>query len=100
MFWRRRKKITEDIRSVAEVAGDQIAPGVGTLALVLGGLVVAGAGAYVLHQRNKNKRSGGQEKWPASVEEGGFPSGRATDKKAARSGATAQQVGREPDRQR
>jgi hypothetical protein len=56
MFWR-RKKITEDIKSVAEVAGDQIAPGVGTLALVLGGLVVAGAGAYVLHQRNKNKKA-------------------------------------------
>jgi len=57
MFWRRRKKITEDIKSVAEVAGDQIAPGVGTLLLVVGGLAVAGAGAYVLHQRRKNKKA-------------------------------------------
>jgi LPXTG-motif cell wall-anchored protein len=61
MFWRRRKKITEDItkdlKSVAEVAGDQIAPGVGTFALVLGGLAVAGVGAYVLHRRNKNKKA-------------------------------------------
>ena len=57
MFWRRRKKITEDIRSVAEVAGDHIAPGVGTLALVLGGLAVAGAAAYVVHQKRKNKKA-------------------------------------------
>jgi hypothetical protein len=57
MFWRRKKKITEDIKSVAEIAGDQIAPGVGTLTLVLGGLAVAGVGAYVLHQRRKNKKA-------------------------------------------
>ena len=70
MFWR-RKKITQDIKSVAEVAGDQIAPGVGTYALVLGGLAVAAAGAYVIHQKRKNKRSDGQ----ASEAK---PSGRAT----------------------
>jgi hypothetical protein len=56
MFWR-RKKITQDIRSVAEVAGDQIAPGVGTYALVLGGLAVAAAGAYVIHQKRKSKKA-------------------------------------------
>jgi len=58
MFWRRRKKIAEDLKSVAEVAGDQIAPGAGTFALVLGGLAVAAAGAYVLHQKRKNRRGG------------------------------------------
>jgi len=57
MFWRRRKKITEDIKSAAEAAGDQIAPGVGTYALILGGLVVAAAGAYVVHQKRKNKKA-------------------------------------------
>lgn len=71
MFWRRRKKITEDLKTVTEIAGDQIAPGAGTFALVLGGLVVAAAGAYVLHQQKK--------------------------KRAAQ---PARQVGREPDRQR
>jgi len=56
MFWR-RKKITQDIKSVAEVAGDQIAPGVGTYAIVLSGLAVAAAGAYVIHQKRKNKKA-------------------------------------------
>jgi hypothetical protein len=59
MFWRRKKKITEDLKSVAEVAGDQIAPGVGTYALILGGLAVAAAGAYVVHQKHKNKKAAG-----------------------------------------
>ena len=59
MFWRRKKKITEDLKNVAEVAGDQIAPGMGTLLLVVGGLAVAGAGAYVLHQRRKKKKAAG-----------------------------------------
>ena len=71
MFWRRKQKITEDLKSVAEVAGDQIAPGVGTYALILGGLAVAAAGAYVVHQKHRNKRSDGQ----ASEAK---PSGRAT----------------------
>jgi LPXTG-motif cell wall-anchored protein len=56
LFWRRRKKITQDLKSVAEVAGDQIAPGAGTFALVLGGLAVAAAGAYGLARKRKNKR--------------------------------------------
>ena len=60
MFWRRRKKIAQDLKTVTEIAGDQIAPGVGTFALVLAGLAVAAAGAYVLHQQKKKKaaRSG------------------------------------------
>ena len=57
MFWRRKQKISEDLKSVAEVAGDQIAPGVGTYALILGGLAVAAAGAYVIHQIRKNKKA-------------------------------------------
>ncbi len=55
-FWRRRKKkLTQDLKTVTEVAGDQIAPGVGTFALVLGGLAVAGVAAYVVHQKRKQK---------------------------------------------
>ena len=46
MFWRRRK-ISKDLKAVTEVAGDQITPGLGTFALVLGGIAVAGAAAYV-----------------------------------------------------
>jgi len=61
MFWRRKKKITEsitdDLKSVAEVAGDQIAPGAGTFALVLGGLAVAGVAAYVVHRKRKSKKA-------------------------------------------
>ena len=56
MFWR-RKKITHDLKNVAEVAGDQIAPGAGTYALILGSLMVAAAGAYVVHQKRKNKKA-------------------------------------------
>ena len=57
MFWRRRKKITQDLKTVTEIAGDQIAPGAGTFALVLGGLAVAAAGAYVLHRQKKKKET-------------------------------------------
>ena len=56
MFWRRRK-ITQDLKAVTEVAGDQLSPGVGTFALVLGGLAVAGVAAYVVHQKRKNKKA-------------------------------------------
>ena len=54
MFWRRRK-ISKDLKAVTEVAGDQITPGLGTFALVLGGIAVAGAAAYVVHRQRKNK---------------------------------------------
>jgi hypothetical protein len=56
MFWR-RKKLTDDIKAVTEVAGEQIAPGAGTLLLVLGAVAVAGATAYVISQRRKNKKA-------------------------------------------
>jgi hypothetical protein len=56
MFWR-RKKLTEDLKAVTEVAGEQIAPGAGTLLLVLGAVAVAGATAYVISQRRKNKKA-------------------------------------------
>jgi hypothetical protein len=73
MFWRRRKKITQDLtkdlKSVAEVAGDQIAPGVGTFALVLGGLAVAGVAAYVVHQKRKSKKAA-QSSQAASAKSG------------------------------
>ena len=56
MFWRRRK-ISKDLKAVTEVAGDQITPGLGTFALVLGGVAVAGVAAYVVHQRRRNKKA-------------------------------------------
>ena len=56
MFWRRRK-ISKDLKAVTEVAGDQITPGLGTFALVLGGIAVAGAAAYIFHQTRKNKKA-------------------------------------------
>jgi hypothetical protein len=58
MRWFRKKAIADDLKTVTEIAGDQIAPGVGTYALVLGGLAVAAAGAYVLHQTRKKKAAG------------------------------------------
>jgi hypothetical protein len=56
MFWR-RKKITEPLKAVAEVAGEQIAPGAGTLLLVLGAAAAVGVTAYVVSQRRKNKKA-------------------------------------------
>ena len=56
MFWRRRK-ISKDLKAVTEVAGDQITPGLGTFVLVLGGIAVAGAAAYVVHRQRKNKKA-------------------------------------------
>ena len=53
-FWRRRK-IGKDLKAVTEVAGDQLSPGVGTFAIVLGGIVVTGLAAYVFHQKRKQK---------------------------------------------
>lgn len=55
MFWRRRK-ISKDLKAVTEVAGDQITPGLGTFALVLGGIAVAGVAAYAFHRRRKGRR--------------------------------------------
>ncbi len=55
MFWRRKKKFSEDLKSVAEVAGEQIAPGAGTLMLVLGAAALVGVTAYVVQQKRKSK---------------------------------------------
>lgn len=57
MRWFRRKKIAEDLKSVTEIAGDQIAPGAGTLILVLGAALAAGAGAYYVSQTRKKKKA-------------------------------------------
>ena len=56
MFWR-KKKLTDEIKAVTEVAGEQIAPGAGTLLLVLGAVAVAGAAAYIVSQQRKNKKA-------------------------------------------
>jgi hypothetical protein len=57
MFWRRKKKLSDDLKSVAEAAGEQIAPGAGTLILVLGAAALVGATAYVVSQKRKNKKA-------------------------------------------
>ena len=56
-LFRRRKTIADDLKTVTEVAGDQIAPGAGTLLLVLAGAAVGAAGAYYVSQRRKNKKA-------------------------------------------
>jgi hypothetical protein len=53
MFWRKRK-LSDDLKAVTEVAGEQIAPGAGTLILVL----AAGAGAYYVSRVRKRKAQG------------------------------------------
>ena len=63
MFWRKKKieavadEITDDLKKVTEIAGDQIAPGMGTLLLVLGAAVAAGAGAYYVSQKRQKKKT-------------------------------------------
>ena len=57
---RRRESIADDLKSVTEIAGDQIAPGAGTLLLVLGAAVAAGAAAYVVSQTRKKKKAAGK----------------------------------------
>jgi len=57
MRWFRKKKIAEDLKTVTEVAGDQLSPGAGTLILVLGAAVAAGAGAYYVSQTRKKKKA-------------------------------------------
>jgi LPXTG-motif cell wall-anchored protein len=56
-LFRRRQTIADDLKTVTEVAGDQIAPGAGTLLLVLAGAAVGAAGAYYVSQRRKNKKA-------------------------------------------
>ena len=61
MGWFRRKKIAEDLKTVTEVAGDQLVPGAGTLILVLGAALAAGAGAYYVSQTRKKKKAARSE---------------------------------------
>ena len=58
-LFRRRETIADDLKTVTEVAADQIAPGAGTLLLVLGAAAIAGAGAYYVSQKRKNKKAAG-----------------------------------------
>ncbi len=55
--WFRKKKIADDLKTVTEVAGDQLAPGAGTLILVLGAALAAGAGAYYVSQTRKKRKA-------------------------------------------
>jgi LPXTG-motif cell wall-anchored protein len=59
-LFRRRQTIADDLKTVTEVAGDQIAPGAGTLLLLLAGAAVGAAGAYYVSQRRKNKKAAGK----------------------------------------
>lgn len=54
-LFKRRESIADDLKTVTEVAGDQIAPGAGTLLLVLAGAAVGAAGAYYVSQKRKKK---------------------------------------------
>ena len=56
LFWR-PQVIADDLKTVTEVAADQIAPGAGTLLLVLAGAAIGAAGAYYVSQRRKNKKA-------------------------------------------
>jgi LPXTG-motif cell wall-anchored protein len=56
-LFRRPQVIADDLKTVTEVAGDQIAPGAGTLLLVLAGAAIGAAGAYYVSQRRKNKKA-------------------------------------------
>jgi hypothetical protein len=66
MRWFRKKKIAEDLKTVTEVAGDQIAPGAGTFLLVLVGVAAGAAAAYVVSQRHKNKKAASRAALPKS----------------------------------
>ena len=62
-FWPKKKvadvaeEITDDLKKVTEIAGDQIAPGMGTLLLVLGAAAAAGAGAYYVSRQRAQKKA-------------------------------------------
>jgi len=53
----RRKKIADDLKVVTQVAGEQIAPGAGTLLWVLGASLAAGAAAYIVSRRRQKKKA-------------------------------------------
>ena len=56
-LFRRRQTIADDLKTVTEVAGDQIAPGAGTLLLVLAGAAIGAAGAYYVSQKRRNRKA-------------------------------------------
>ncbi|HWM61954.1 MAG TPA: hypothetical protein VNN98_07370 [Rhizomicrobium sp.] len=66
MRWFRKKKIAEDLKTVTEVAGDQIAPGAGTFLLVLAGVAAGAAAAYVVSQRRQKKKAASRAALPKS----------------------------------
>ena len=65
-LFRRQQAIADDLKTVTEVAGDQIAPGAGTLLLVLAGAAIGAAGAYYVSQRRKNKKAARRSSGQAS----------------------------------
>jgi LPXTG-motif cell wall-anchored protein len=67
-LFRRRETIADDLKNVTEVAGDQIAPGAGTLLLVLAGAAIGAAGAYYVSQKRRNKKAAGK---PAALPKSG-----------------------------
>jgi LPXTG-motif cell wall-anchored protein len=68
-LFKRRETIADDLKSVTEVAADQIAPGAGALLLVLAGAAIAGAGAYYVSQKRKNKKAASTAALPKSDKE-------------------------------
>ena len=60
-FWPKKKvadvaeEITDDLKKVTEIAGDQIAPGAGKWFLIVGGLAAGAAATYFIAQRRKRK---------------------------------------------
>lgn len=52
--WRKRK-LSDDLKAVTEIAGEQIAPGMGTLLLVAGSLAAGAAATYLVHKHRKKK---------------------------------------------
>jgi LPXTG-motif cell wall-anchored protein len=56
-LFRRKQTIADDLKTVTEVAGEQIAPGAGTLLLVLAGAAIGAAGAYYVSQKRRNKKA-------------------------------------------
>ena len=67
-LFRRRETIADDLKTVTEVAGDQIAPGAGTLLLVLAGAAIGAAGAYYVSQKRRNKKAASK---PAALPKSG-----------------------------
>ena len=65
-LFRRQQTIADDLKTVTEVAGDQIAPGAGTLLLILAGAAIGAAGAYYVSRRRRSKKAALPERGAAS----------------------------------